>query len=179
MSTLALFLDRDGVINVDIGYAHRPDQIQFVADIFELVAAATRCGYKVFVITNQAGIGRGYYPEADFHTLTAWIHEQFAQAGGRIERTYFCPHHPEHGVGAYRVACSCRKPEPGMLLQAASDYGIDLAHSIFVGDKRSDMQAGQRAGVGTLLYLGDETHYAPGVRIATPRDAIGWLRKDP
>lgn len=175
MRTLALFLDRDGVINVDTGYAHRPEQIQFVDHIFELVAAATARGYKVFVITNQAGIGRGYYTEADFHALTAWIHEQFAQAGGRIEHTYFCQHHPEHGVGEYRVNCGCRKPEPGMLLQAARDYDIDLAHSIFVGDKLTDMQAGQRAGVGTLLYLGDEAEYAPGVQITTPRDAIDWL----
>ncbi|WP_408583620.1 D-glycero-alpha-D-manno-heptose-1,7-bisphosphate 7-phosphatase [Paraburkholderia tropica] len=179
MRTPALFLDRDGVINVDIGYACRPDQIQFVDHIFQLVAEANARGYKVFVITNQAGIGRGYYTEADFHALTAWIHEQFEQAGGHIERTYFCPHHPEHGVGAYRVDCACRKPEPGMLLQAASEYDIDVAHSIFIGDKRSDMQAGQRAGVGTLLYLGDEADFASGVQITTPRDAIDWLRPPP
>ncbi|TDV34717.1 D-glycero-D-manno-heptose 1,7-bisphosphate phosphatase [Paraburkholderia caballeronis] len=176
MSTLALFLDRDGVVNVDTGYAHHPEQIQFVAHIFELVTAATRGGYKVFVITNQAGIGRGYYTEADFHALTAWIADQFALAGGRIERTYFCPHHPEHGVGAYRLACSCRKPAPGMLLQAARDYDIDLARSIFVGDKRSDMEAGWQAGVGTLLYLGDEPDYAPGIKIASPRDVVAHLR---
>jgi D-glycero-D-manno-heptose 1,7-bisphosphate phosphatase len=175
MSTPALFLDRDGVVNVDTGYAHHPDQIEFVDHIFDVVAAATRAGYKVFIITNQAGIGRGYYTEAQFHALTRWIGEQFAVAGGAIERTYFCPHHPEHGIGEYRRQCQCRKPQPGMLLQAASDYDIDLAHSLFVGDKRSDMQAGQRAGVGTLLYVGDEPDHAPGVKVASLKEIIPYL----
>jgi D-glycero-D-manno-heptose 1,7-bisphosphate phosphatase len=176
MSISALFLDRDGVVNVDTGYAHRPDQIRFVDHIFELVAAATRAGYKVFIITNQAGIGRGYYTEDDFHALMDWIGEQFAAAGGAIERTYFCPHHPEQGIGEYRLSCACRKPAPGMLLQAARDYDIDLARSLFVGDKRSDMQAGQQAGVGTLLYVGDEMNYAPGLKVPSLREIIPYLR---
>ncbi|MXN77546.1 D-glycero-beta-D-manno-heptose 1,7-bisphosphate 7-phosphatase [Burkholderia sp. 4701] len=176
MSTQALFLDRDGVINVDTGYAHCPEQIRFVDGIFELAATATRSGYKIFIITNQAGIGRGYYTEQEFLDLMHWIGERFAETGGAIEHTYFCPHHPEHGVGAYLQSCECRKPAPGMLLQAARDYDIDLARSIFVGDKQSDMEAGRQAGVGTLLYVGDEPDYQPGIKLASPADAIAYLR---
>jgi D-glycero-D-manno-heptose 1,7-bisphosphate phosphatase len=177
MTQRALFLDRDGVINVDTGYAHRPDQIQFVDGIFDLVAAATRLGYRVFVITNQAGIGRGYYTEQAFLALTDWIASRFAEAGGSIDGTYFCPHHPEHGIGVYRQSCDCRKPAPGMLLQAAREHGIDLARSVFVGDKQSDMDAGRRAGVGTLLYVGNEPGYTPDIRLASPADAIAYLRE--
>ncbi len=163
------------MINVDIAYAHRPDQIQFVAGIFELVAAATRLGYKIIVITNQAGIGRGYYTEHEFAVLMNWISDRFAEADGKIDAVYFCPHHPEHGIGAYRQQCTCRKPAPGMLLQAVREHDIDPARSIFVGDKKSDMEAGRSAGIGTLLYVGDEADYAPGHKLASPSDAIPHL----
>ncbi|ALK30636.1 D-glycero-alpha-D-manno-heptose-1,7-bisphosphate 7-phosphatase [Burkholderia plantarii] len=175
MRVQALFLDRDGVVNVDTGYAHRPEQIRFVDGIFELAAAATRYGYKIFTITNQAGIGRGYYTEQAFQILMDWISERFAETGGTIERTYFCPHHPKHGVGKYRRLCECRKPAPGMLLEAARDYDIDLARSIFVGDKQSDMAAGQQAGVGTLLYIGDELDFQPDIKLTSPVEAIAYL----
>jgi D-glycero-D-manno-heptose 1,7-bisphosphate phosphatase len=178
MKERALFLDRDGVVNVDSGYTHRQDQFAFIPGIFELVAEATRRGYKTFIVTNQAGIGRGYYTEQDFWTLMDWVTEKFAEAGGSIQRTYFCPHHPEHGVGPYHQECACRKPAPGMLLQAAHDYDIDLGHSVFLGDKKTDMAAGRAAGVGALLYMGDEPDYQPAIKIASPLDAIAYLRLD-
>lgn len=156
MSRLALFLDRDGVINVDHGYVHKPEDVEFVDGIFDLVATAKEAGYLVVVVTNQAGIGRGYYSEDDFHALMDWMKARFVERGGQLDAIYFCPYHPEHGIGKYRRESDCRKPAPGMLLQAAHDLDIDLASSIFVGDKPSDMAAGQAAGVGILLLLGAE-----------------------
>lgn len=151
MNRPALFLDRDGVINVDHGYVHTPEEFQFIEGIFDLVAAANRADYLVVVVTNQAGIGRGYYSEAQFHELSLWMRGKFVEHGGQIDGVYFCPYHPEHGIGEYRRESEFRKPAPGMLLQAQSELGIDMAKSIFIGDKPSDMAAGRAAGVGMLL----------------------------
>jgi len=162
MNRFALFLDRDGVINVDHGYVHKPEEFEFVSGIFELVTTANRLGYFVVVVTNQAGIGRGYYSEAEFHALMNWMKSRFAEHGGIVDAIYFCPYHPEHGIGEYRQESRFRKPAPGMLLQAQSELGINLEHSIFIGDKQTDMAAGRAAGVGTLLHFhgekaGDDT----------------------
>lgn len=154
MNRRALFLDRDGVINVDHGYVHTPEKFEFVDGIFDVVAAANRAAYIVVVVTNQAGIGRGYYSEAQFYALTDWMKTKFAEHGARIDAVYFCPYHPEHGIGRYRCESEFRKPAPGMLLQAQRELNIDLSSSIFVGDKASDIQAGRAAGVGRLLLLG-------------------------
>lgn len=149
----ALFLDRDGVINADFGYVHRPDDTQWVAGIFELCRTAADCGFVLVVVTNQAGIGRGLYSEAQFKSYTAWMLEQFDHRQLEIQRVYYCPHHPDHGIGVYRTACCCRKPAPGMMEAAASDLALDLAGSIMIGDKVSDMWAAGRCGIGTrLLY---------------------------
>lgn len=150
-----MFLDRDGVINVDIGYLHRPEDCVFVPGIFELVRVARKEHYEVLVVTNQAGIARGYYSEQTFAAFTAWMLEQFVKEGAPITQVYHCPHHPEAGVGPYRVACACRKPAPGMLLQAAADHHIDTHASVMVGDTLSDMQAARAAGVGRLFLLGE------------------------
>ncbi len=149
----ALFLDRDGVINAEINYLHQPEQVHFVSGIFALCRSAQAASYKLIVVTNQAGIARGYYTEEDFHALTRWMEAAFAREGVQLDRTYFCPHHPEQGVGAYRRECPDRKPNPGMLLHAARDFSLDLTRSIFIGDRCTDMAAGQAAGVGTLLLL--------------------------
>ena len=150
----ALFLDRDGVINVDHGYVFKQEDFEFVPGIFELCRVARGRGYAVLVVTNQAGIGRGFYTEQDFHALTAWMCEVFAREGAAIDKVYFCPTHPVHGLGAYKVDSPMRKPGPGMILQAADEYGLDLARCVLVGDKESDLQAGVAAGVGcSVLYL--------------------------
>ena len=152
----ALFLDRDGVINRDHGYVHTPGRTDWVPGIFKRVADARERGYLVVVVTNQAGIGRGFYTEADFIEYTAWIHGEFARHGAPLLATYWCPHHSEAGLGAYRVACACRKPMPGMLLAAAKAFALDLGGSILVGDSPSDLAAGRAAGVGELrLAYGD------------------------
>jgi D-glycero-D-manno-heptose 1,7-bisphosphate phosphatase len=151
----ALLLDRDGVINVDHGYVHTEKQFDYVPGIFDLARAAHCAGFLIVVVTNQAGIGRGYYGEADFHRLTEWMRARFAAEGAPIARVYFCPHHPEAGIARYRLDCFDRKPNPGMILRARTDLGLDLAASAMVGDKESDMEAGRRAGVGTLVLVGD------------------------
>ena len=167
----ALFLDRDGVINVDKGYVHTPAQTEWVDGIFELGQAATALGYVLVVVTNQAGIARGYYSEAEFARYSDWLRAQFAAQGLRIEAIYHCPHHPTAGVGELRRECECRKPKPGMLLQAARDLHLDLSRSALVGDQPWDLQAARDAGVARAFQLGAPLDGAA----STMRDAIDWL----
>ncbi len=149
----ALFLDRDGVINVDHGYVCKRNDFEFIGGIFDLCRTAKRLGYMIFVVTNQAGIGRGYYTERDFLELSDWMCGVFREEGVEIDKVYFCPFHPKHGVGSYKVDSCDRKPEPGLILRAAGEFGIDLARSVLVGDKETDIKAGIAAGVGyNVLY---------------------------
>lgn len=175
MTKPALFLDRDGVINVDHGYVCSADNFHFIEGIFELVLKANRAGYWVVVVTNQAGIGRGYYREADFHALTAWMKMQFVEQGAHIDAVYFCPFHPEHGIGEFRKDSDLRKPAPGMLLQAGLELDIDFKKSIFVGDRSSDMIAGRAAGVSTLLHLGGDGTDGYTLPIANLTDALSHI----
>jgi D-glycero-D-manno-heptose 1,7-bisphosphate phosphatase len=152
----ALFLDRDGVINVERGYVHRPESFEFIPGIFELCRAAQSLGYLLIVVTNQAGIARGYYSEADFGALTDWMMDRFMEQNIEIARVYYCPYHPVFGVGEYQRDSPDRKPNPGMLLRAKSEWNLDMASSILIGDKASDMEAGGAAGVGTLIFFSAE-----------------------
>jgi D-glycero-D-manno-heptose 1,7-bisphosphate phosphatase len=157
----ALFLDRDGVINVDRGYVHRPDQFEFVLGIFELARFWTNeLRRPIVVVTNQSGIGRGYFEQNAYSELTRWMCGRFEAEGTSIARVYHCPHHPLDGVGEYRCDHPWRKPNPGMLLQAISDLGLDPAHCAIVGDKMSDMEAGTAAGIGLRIRIG--TGAGPG-----------------
>jgi D-glycero-D-manno-heptose 1,7-bisphosphate phosphatase len=153
----ALFLDRDGVINHDSGYTSSAENFRFIDGIFDLCRAAKRLGYLLIVVTNQAGIGRGYYSEQDFSTLTKWMRERFETEGVTITDVFHCPDHLEHGIGRYKKDSFDRKPNPGMLLRAAERHGLDLERSIMIGDKDSDMQAASKAGVGIRChYMADE-----------------------
>ena len=152
----AAFLDRDGVLNVDTGYPGRPEDIVWIDGAREAVAALNRLGYWVFVVTNQAGVARGYYSEADVIALHDWMQGEFAAQGGRVDAFYYCPHHPVHGIGAYLKACDCRKPAPGMLLRAMRDRQVDRAASFLVGDKESDLAAARAAGVRGLRFPGGD-----------------------
>ena len=143
----ALFLDRDGVINREVHYLHRIEDFQFIPGTFSSCRAFQAAGYRIVVVTNQAGIGRGYYTEADFYKLNSWMLDQFENEGIQITQTYFSPYHPTHGIGDYRRDHPDRKPNSGMLLRAQKDWNIDLAASVLVGDKESDIQAGLNAGV--------------------------------
>lgn len=150
---VALFLDRDGVINVDNGHVGSQERWTFMPEIFELCQAARARDLKIIVATNQAGIARGYYSEQDFLNLTDWMTAQFAERGVTIDGVYYCPFHPTEGRGKYRAASDDRKPGPGMLQRAAREHGLDLARSAFLGDNETDMQAGRAAGVGRLILL--------------------------
>ncbi|MBF0213756.1 MAG: HAD family hydrolase [Magnetococcales bacterium] len=179
MSKRALFLDRDGVINVDYGYVHRIEAFVWIEGIFELTRQACRLGYAVVVVTNQAGIGRGFYSEAQFHQLTDWMRQQFAEAEAPIDRVLFSPFHPTEGVGPYRREDPSRKPGPGMILQAARELNLDLAASLLIGDRSTDIQAGIAAGVGTSLLFAPkgvkEPLDPPCPVIASLRDALPYL----
>ena len=149
----ALFLDRDGVINIDYAYVHRSENFESIDGIFELCREAKRLGYWIFVITNQAGIGRGQYTEQDFLKLTEWMQVVLKAEGAKADAVYFCPYHPVHGVGCYKQDSDCRKPNPGMLLQAAREFDINFDDSVLIGDKLSDIYAGLSAGVGVNLLF--------------------------
>ncbi len=153
MSRPAAFLDRDGVINRDIGYLHRPEDVAFVPGIFEAVAALRARGFRPVVVTNQSGIARGRYTEADFHALMDWMRARFTEAGAPLDAVYYCPHHPEEGNPPYRRACECRKPAPGMLLRAADELDLDLERSLLIGDSERDIEAGRAAGVARTFLL--------------------------
>ena len=170
----ALFLDRDGVINIDHGYVVRREQFEFIDGIFDLCASAKKLGYLIFVVTNQAGIARGCYSERDFAELTSWMCRVFSDRGTSIDKVYFCPFHPVHGIGQYKVDSPFRKPRPGMILEAAKDFAVDLKNSILVGDKLSDVEAGIAAGVGrNLLYDPTSSYNSVGQsRINSLREGI-------
>jgi D-glycero-D-manno-heptose 1,7-bisphosphate phosphatase len=177
----AVFLDRDGVINCDKGYVHKRQDFEFIDGIFDLVRHAYEQKYKIIVITNQAGIARGYYTEDDFHQLTKWMCQQFSSAGAPIDRVYFSPFHPTAGIGQYLKDDDSRKPHPGMILQAREDLAIELSSSLLIGDKLSDIQAGVSAGIGTNLLLATE-HFTklnlPNYEIiSTLRDAIPFIQR--
>lgn len=161
----ALFLDRDGVINVEKNYVHRIEDFEFLDGIFDLCRAAAERNMPIVVVTNQAGIGRGYYSEGQFQTLTNWMLAQFADEKVPLAAVYFCPYHPEHGVGTYRKESFDRKPNPGMLLRARDELGLDMARSILIGDKGSDIAAAKAAGVGVTVLLGTDVENAVPDRV--------------
>jgi len=150
MNKPTVFLDRDGTINVDKGYVHKVDDWVWIPGAIEAIAALKKAGFLVIVITNQAGIARGYYDEADMNNLHMKINEKLKSHGAEIDKFYHCPHHPEFGEVRN---CKCRKPMKGMLNMACNDYNIDLAKSWLIGDKASDIQAGLQAGVKSILVM--------------------------
>lgn len=149
----ALFLDRDGIINIDHGYVYKPSEFIFTSDIFELCHRFTEQNYVLVVVTNQSGIARGLYTEEDFETLSYWMKARFQEQGLSIAGVYYCPHHPTKGSDQYRINCACRKPQPGMLLRAAKELDLDLTKSVMLGDKMSDAQAGKQAGTERQILL--------------------------
>jgi D-glycero-D-manno-heptose 1,7-bisphosphate phosphatase len=153
----ALFLDRDGVLNEDRGYVHRWEDFRWIDGARQAVAGFNARGWWVFVVTNQSGVGRGYYSEDDVHALHARMAEDLAAAGARIDAFYHCPFHPEALEDRYRHPDPPdRKPNPGMLLKAMADWPVDAARSVMVGDKAIDLEAGRRAGVRSLHFSGGD-----------------------
>jgi|KBSSwiStaDraftv2_1062776.scaffolds.fasta_scaffold100186_2 D-glycero-D-manno-heptose 1,7-bisphosphate phosphatase len=153
----ALFLDRDGVLNEDQGYVHRWEDFRWIQGARETVAAFNRAGWLVIVVTNQSGVGRGYYSEADMHALHERMSAELAQCGAKIDAFYFCPYHPDAPEAAYRHPDPPdRKPNPGMILRALAEWPIDHSRSVLVGDKDSDMEAARRAGVRAVRFRGGD-----------------------
>ena len=174
-----MFLDRDGVINVNHGYVHDAESFEFIDGIFEVARAAHASGYKLIVITNQSGIGRGYYSEQQFHQLSEWMCNEFLNAGAPIEKVYFSPFHPTEGYGDYKKDDASRKPRPGMIHQAQREMNLNLGSSILIGDKVSDIQAGIAAGVGLNILFAQKQpselcdfHYQA---ITTLREALPFI----
>ncbi len=149
----ALFLDRDGVVNEEVGYLHRAEEVRFVDGIFPLCRTATRLGYRLIVVTNQAGIARGYYSEADFHALMEFMRDQLRTEGVELDAVYYCPFHPEHGIGEYKREHEDRKPGTGMLLRGAREFGVELRESVMVGDRCSDVAAANAAELRQVFLI--------------------------
>ncbi len=145
----ALFLDRDGVINKDYGYVYEIKKFEIYEDIFDIIKLFQSRGYLVIVVTNQSGIGRGYYTLDEFLKLSEYMKSQFKKEGIAIDSIYYCDHSPEE-------MCECRKPNIGMIKSACRDFDIDLKNSWMVGDKQSDIDLAKNAKIGTSVYLGDK-----------------------
>lgn len=146
----ALFLDRDGVINIDKKYVYKIKDFEFCDGIFEFCKYFQNKDFLIFVITNQSGIARGYYKEEDFAILSAYMIDEFAKQAIKIEKIYYCPH---------LQGCECRKPKPAMLLKAKEEFNIDMEKSFFIGDNLTDMQAGINAKVKNLFLINDDVNY--------------------
>lgn len=177
-SAKALFLDRDGVINIDVGYIWRPEDFIFRDGVFEACRQAQALGFHLVVVTNQAGIGRGLFSEDEFQDLTAWMCARFAAESVDIARVFHAPTHPEEGIGIYKRESIDRKPGPGMLLKARDALGLDLASSALVGDRETDIEAAISAGVGCrLLVESDEmpAQTKADAVVASLGDAVAWL----
>lgn len=147
----AVFLDRDGTIVEDVGYMASPEQIKFIPGAIEAIKMLNEAGYKVVVISNQAGVARGLVTEDMLQTIDKTLHKWILNGGAHLDGMYYCPHHPEHGVYPYKQACLCRKPHPGLIKRAHRDLNIDLSQSYMIGDKASDVEAGKRAGAKTIF----------------------------
>jgi D-glycero-D-manno-heptose 1,7-bisphosphate phosphatase len=165
----AVFLDRDGTINIEVQYLSKVEDFQFIPGVPLALKRLKDAGFLLVVVTNQSGIGRGYYDEAALKAVHDHMHQELAAYGAAVDACYFCPHHPKHASGPYLKECDCRKPMPGMLLQAARELDIDLAASFMIGDKLADVEAGLKAGCTPLLVLtgygsGQVDELPPGVR---------------
>ena len=144
----ALFLDRDGVINIEKEYLYKREDFEFIEGIFDLCRCFQSQDYLIIVVTNQSGIARSYYSEEDFLKLSDWMEKEFLKQGVKIAKIYHCPHHPD-----FSGECECRKPKPGMLLEAKNEFSIDMQHSVMVGDSERDIEAALNAGVCETYLL--------------------------
>jgi len=158
----AIFLDRDGVINKEVNYLFKSKDFEFTKNCIQALKTLQENGYLLFIITNQAGIGRGYYTETDFHKLNDWMLAKLANNGVNITEVMFCPHHAEHGLGQYKIDCDCRKPKTGMITPLIESYNIDTSKSVLIGDKMGDIDAGLNAKISTLILV-ESGHELPKI----------------
>ena len=183
MKNTAVFLDRDGTINEEVGYLSRLDQLRLIPGTPEAIRLINETGMLAVVVTNQSGVARGYFTEDFVETVHVRINELLREERARIDRFYFCPHHPVYGNGPYKLACSCRKPESGLFLRASEELGIDLSRSYVVGDMLKDIDAGKRVGAKGILV---RTGYGRNITLTDKPvyiaedvlDAVKWILKD-
>lgn len=154
------FVDRDGVVNKEVNYLSRIADFKYTENCIEALKSLSSLGYRIIIVTNQAGIARGYFHEQDYFILTNWYLNDLKYQGVDILDVFHCPHHTEGVHALYSITCNCRKPKPGLLTKAISKYDIDLENSIMVGDKVSDIEAGLAAGV-KHVYLVESGHELP------------------
>jgi len=189
---VAVFLDRDGTINEEVGYLTSLDKLKIIPASYQAVKLINLNGMKAVVISNQAGVARGLFTEEFVHTVNNLIQSELQKHGAVIDKFYYCPHHPEEGNGVYRQNCNCRKPAPGMLLAAAEDLNIDLTKSYFIGDRFKDMETAKKVGAKGVLVktgYGADLLQDDGPDKATPEskpdhiaadilEAVLWILKD-
>ncbi|MFQ5632864.1 MAG: D-glycero-beta-D-manno-heptose 1,7-bisphosphate 7-phosphatase [bacterium] len=184
-SKSVVFLDRDGTINEEVNYLSTIEQFKFIDGAVDAIRLLNEAGLLAILITNQAGVARGYYDEDRVAKIHDFMEKQLQRSGARLDGIYYCPHHPTAGLGKYKIDCQCRKPNPGLLEKAAADLHIDLSKSYVIGDKISDLQAGLAVGCRTILV---RTGYGKEVEKALPEDglqpdyiaddvleAVGWI----
>lgn len=147
----AVFLDRDGTVNEEVGYLTDLSKLRLIPGAGEAIKRLNQTGYKVILVTNQSGVARGYFPESMVHEAHAYLTAMLREEGAVLDGIYYCPHHPTAGSSNYTVACDCRKPGTGLIDQAKRDFDIDIRHSFMVGDKWSDVELAQRTGVHAIL----------------------------
>lgn len=150
----AVFFDRDGTLNVDIHYLHRPEDFIWIDGAKEAIKYVNDQGYLAILVTNQSGVARGFYPESDVKRVYDWMNRELQKIGAHLDALYYCPHHPEAKLPAYRKVCNCRKPATGLIDEACARFHIDRTKSYFVGDSEADMLCAKNAGLKGLRYEG-------------------------
>ena len=183
----AVFLDRDGTINEDIGYLNHPSQLKLLPKSAEAIKLLNEAGFKIITISNQSGVARGILTEDMLQTIDKKLQKEVLKGGGYIDGMYYCPHHPEHGVYPYKLECECRKPHNGLIKKASKEYGIDTKISYMVGDKLSDIETGKKSGTKTILVLtgkGKKASESKEIKELEPDhiaknlyDAVKWILK--
>jgi D-glycero-D-manno-heptose 1,7-bisphosphate phosphatase len=189
---IAVFLDRDGTINEEVGYLDSLDKLKVIPNAYEAIKLINLSGMKALVITNQAGVAKGFFTEEFVNLINERLQADLHRMGASIDKFYYCPHHSTEGIGIYRQVCKCRKPAPGMLLTAAQELNIDLERSYLIGDRFRDMEAGKKVGVKGILVktgFGQGLLQDDGPDEATPEgkpefiaadilEAVQWILKD-
>jgi len=185
----AVFIDRDGTLTEEVGYVNHPKRLRLLPRSADAIGRLNAAGVAAVVVTNQAGIARGYFTEEVLHAVNAELRAQLAHAGAILDGVYVCPHHPTEGEPPFRLLCDCRKPKPGLLVRAAADLGLDLTRSVMVGDKPSDLEVAPRVGARSVLvltgyglgeweYRRDRFRITPDHVASDLLDAVEWALKE-
>jgi len=182
----AVFLDRDGTINEEMGYVNHLERFRLFPRAGEAIRLLNKNGIKAVVVTNQAGVAKGYFPESLIHLVHRKMEDHLREKGAHLDGIYYCPHHPDAGEPPYRQKCRCRKPETGLIEEAARDLGIDCSKSYMIGDRGADIEFGHRIGAKTILvltgygkgeweYFGDQWESKPDFVAQDLFEAVDWI----